>query len=236
MIVNNYKHFNELYLALGLIEERVFDVSFIDKITWLFRFGSNSAYNRMYFYPVLAVLCLVLVYWYPKIKNFKQSYILFLGGWIGMIVIGRMNEHYLLLQVTFLYPILIHSAVQLRNKLSILYLISAIVMFLGIQGYIFKINWGADIYAYREKVLGAVEVPNDVVLIAPDDLWFFYKQHNFHGYHTRSNIDYLIEGNLRFRRSYPLYLKKRSSEKYILRILNLSHYGAIVFFCGFKCF
>ena len=152
----------------------------------------------MYFYPVLAILCLTLVYVYPKIKKFQQSYILFLGGWIGMIVIGRMNEHYLLLHITFLYPILIHSAVQLRNLFANFYLALSMLMFFGIQGYVFKTNRGADVYSYKKKILEAVTVPKDVILIAPDDLWLFYKQHSFHGYHTKANIEDLVSNKVIF--------------------------------------
>jgi len=196
VVFNNYEHIHTLVLAFDLLQERAIGTSFIDRISWIVSFALNSTYYRWLFYPVLIVVTLYLYVREERKKGpVRVSMYMFVGGYAGYLILGRMNHHYIMIFMAFLYQALVYYALVEKNKIAISFMSLSVAMFIAIQSFVFIRDGGADFEKYVGKVDAAITVAEDVVVIAPDDLWWVFRKNQFHGYHTRSDIEDLVNNN-----------------------------------------
>ena len=187
VVFNNIHHIEQIKEAYFLLDSAALSVSVTDRLSWLFTFWINYTAYRFIFYPVI-LLIVIFLYLFKKMnKSEKVSFYIFIGGYIGFLLMGRMNHHYLILFMPFLYPILIQQTVK-NNILIALFTIIAATSFIGIQAYSIYKDGSSSIKDYREKVKSAIKIDSSIVVIAPGDLWVVYKKNTFHGYLTESDI------------------------------------------------
>jgi hypothetical protein len=186
VVLNNIAYLDTIQLGIQLLQAKAIETSIFDRVSWYFLFGLDSAYFRWLFYPLVLVLAIYICLPFNRpIKGVLKSMSLFIGGFMGFVLLGRMNHHYIILFNVFLYQILIFQVFRARDTLIKLFLLLFTVIFIGIQSYIVIRDGGADIQEYQFKIKAAFKVNPDVVVIAPDDLWFLYKDNEFNGYHSR---------------------------------------------------
>jgi hypothetical protein len=190
VVFNNIEYLDTIQIGIQLIQERAIGISIFDRLSWYFLFGFDSSYFRWLFYPLTLILVIyVFLSFNHSNKSITKSGSLFIGGFIGFMLFGRMNHHYIIIFNVFLYQILIFQAFSAKDVLIKLFLLLSTVMFIGIQSYVIIRDGGADIQEYQTKIKEAFKVAPDVVVVAPDDLWFLYKDNKFNGYHSR--IDFV---------------------------------------------
>jgi len=190
VIMNNANYLDIIISSVNLLEERAISIDIIDRFSWIFTFGLESKYYRWLFYPTLVVIS-VYLYFASENRNdcVRQSLAIFIGGYAGYILLGRMNHHYIILFIVFLYQIILFKSIEEKNIIAGSFLALSVVMFIGIQIFVLIRDGGSDIEEYQKKIRNALTVQEDVIVIAPDDLWLIYKSNQFHGYHTREDID-----------------------------------------------
>jgi hypothetical protein len=190
VVMNNIDHLDLIISSVKLLDERAINIDIINRLSWIFTFGFESTYGRWLFYPALVVLVVYLYFSSVKRNDCeRKSWMIFVGGYIGFLLLGRMNHHYIILFIVFLYQIILFKTIEENNKIAGLFLVLSVIMFIGIQAYVVARDGGSDIEEYQKKVRNVVAVQEDVVVIAPDDLWLIYKSNKFHGYHTRGDIE-----------------------------------------------
>ena len=185
VVLNNIAYLDTIQLGIQLLQAKAIETSIFDRVSWYFLFGLDSAYFRWLFYPLVLVLAIYICLPFNRpIKGVLKSMSLFIGGFMGFVLLGRMNHHYIILFNVFLYQILIFQVFRARDTLIKLFLLLFTVIFIGIQSYIVIRDGGADIQEYQFKIKAAFKVNIPPYL----SLEFFGVQGSFKPYFPTSIV------------------------------------------------
>ncbi len=210
--INNFQYLNEIQNAISFATQVSIETSIYDRISWIFTFGLTSKYFRWMIFPTILIIALIIFITNPK-KNFDPTFFIFLGGLFGLIILGRMNHHYLLIFFPFLYAYFIANLLNNKNVLSLISIFMLSSYFIFIQFILFSNDAKANPKMFYEKVRSAIEIPSDAIIIAPDNFWFSFKDHEFYSYQARVDLKELASKNKVIFMSnevFDLYYKKNT--------------------------
>jgi hypothetical protein len=192
-----FTHYNEIDKVIdgySLLQSAVIEANFLDRFTFLYDIGMKSRFYRHFIFLIIFVLSTILFFILKSKldKKIINLYYIFIISFIGYMLLGRTSIFYLL----YFFPILYLFFICVLHKIKFgKYIYYAFILYhLAFWSMVYKKEHTANFANYSkniEKVCNKY-INNTTLIIAPDDIWYMYRNNKFLSYNARVKFQDII--------------------------------------------
>ena len=194
-VFTHLRYFGPMVESWRIAEREAVSTSVINRVLWLVNIGLESKYYRDFLY--LAVLGATLALAFTiKLKAMQRALIFtFLTCLVGFLLLGRLSRFYI---VAF-FPLLFIAFAWITEKKKTYQLIFGVaVLYLCVfWGAVYARDGQANFEPYADSVYTAARpyLQEESIVIGPINLWYVFKEYEFHAYRSRADLGGIIREN-----------------------------------------